>query len=189
MKVSLGGSLRHESARTWQWCFSIPTNSWVQKVQTNSIIAVKVHVSLPPISVLTTQTALTDWQNIIRRFPLLSQNVGAKRQKQPLRWLSTSHQNWVFLRKWNSKSCKNLNPNVLWLIKPSEWKWILICQYFTDNDICIIILFAQESKEITEFFAFPLIAALICRQHVLINLNENTCRSIKNYVNCNNVVI
>ena len=37
----------------------------MQKVQANLIIAVKVRVSPPPISVLTSQTALTDWQNII----------------------------------------------------------------------------------------------------------------------------
>ena len=42
-------------------------------------------MSQPPIIVLTTQTTVTDWQNIIYRSPQTSQNFGPKRQKQPLR--------------------------------------------------------------------------------------------------------
>ena len=63
---------------------------WVQKFLRNLIVAVKFWVSQPLISVLTTQTALKDWQNIICRNPLPSQNFEAKRQKQPLS--SMSHQ-------------------------------------------------------------------------------------------------
>ena len=67
-----------------------PYHLWGQKVQMNLIVAVKAQVSPLPISVLTIQTAFTDWQNIIF--------VGAHHlpkilgQKQPLMWLSTSHQ-------------------------------------------------------------------------------------------------
>ena len=39
---------------------TLPHTSYVQKVQMNSIIAVKVQVAPLPISILTTQTALTD---------------------------------------------------------------------------------------------------------------------------------
>ena len=53
-------------------------------------IAVKVWVSPPPLSVLTTQNALTNRKYIIHRSPPLSQNFGAKKYKQPLKWLSTS---------------------------------------------------------------------------------------------------
>ena len=64
----------------------------MQKVQMNSTVAIKVPVCPPPINVLTTQTALTDWQKIIRESPPLSKKIGTQMQKQPLRWLSTSHQ-------------------------------------------------------------------------------------------------
>ena len=76
MKVSLGGSLRlkREQAgagrlksvqgckQAWRRCFSTPTACWLQKAQTNFIIAIRVWVSPPPVSVLTIQTALTNWK-------------------------------------------------------------------------------------------------------------------------------
>ena len=62
-----------------QQYFSISTTSECKKVQMNSIIAVKIRISSKPISVLTTQTALTDIQNIICRSPPPSQNFGAKK--------------------------------------------------------------------------------------------------------------
>ena len=62
MKVSLGDAM-----------------AWVvQKVQINFVIAVMVWVSMPLISVLTTQTAFTDWQNMIHKSLSPSQNFGAK---------------------------------------------------------------------------------------------------------------
>ena len=45
-----------------------------------------------PISVLTTQTALRNRQNIICKSLPPFQNFAPKRQKQPLRWLLISHQ-------------------------------------------------------------------------------------------------
>ena len=64
--------------------FLCPQYLCLQKVQMNSILVVKVEVLPPPISVLTTQTALTDSQSIILKSSPPSQNVGAKRQKHPL---------------------------------------------------------------------------------------------------------
>ena len=59
MKVSLGGLLRCKSTRAKEQCFSVPTASEMQKVQTNLITAGRVLVSPQPMSVLITQTALT----------------------------------------------------------------------------------------------------------------------------------
>ena len=39
-------------SRVQEQCFSVPTNLWVQKVQTSLITAVKIRVSPSPISVL-----------------------------------------------------------------------------------------------------------------------------------------
>ena len=69
---------------------SKPTTSDWKKFKMNLIIGVKVWVSPQPISALTTQTALTDWKKIIHRSPPPSQKVWGKKQKQPLRWLSTN---------------------------------------------------------------------------------------------------
>ena len=81
---------RQETQGPWEQCFSISLPLGVKSL--NLIVAIKDWLSLPPISVLTTYTALIDWQNIICRSSPPSQIFGAKRQKQPLRWLSTSHQ-------------------------------------------------------------------------------------------------
>ena len=56
-----------ESMREQVECFYIPTTLRV-KSSTNLIIAIKIQVFSPPVSVLTTQTALTDLQNIIPGF-------------------------------------------------------------------------------------------------------------------------
>ena len=50
----------------------------VQNIQTNSITAVKFRASLPPMNVLTAQ--MHSQTDVFKRF-------GARRQKQPLRWL------------------------------------------------------------------------------------------------------
>ena len=55
------------------------------KVQMYLIIAVQVWVSPIPIIVLTTQNALTDWQNIIRRSPPSSQKFLLKKAKATTR--------------------------------------------------------------------------------------------------------
>ena len=55
----------------------------MQKVQINVVTTGTVQVSPPPMSVVTTQTALKNEQ-IPFLGPHPSQNVGAKSQKQPL---------------------------------------------------------------------------------------------------------
>ena len=72
--------LEHESAKAGDCDNNVSASPppRVQKVQMNSIIAITFFVSPPPISVLTTQTALTDRQSIIHRFPPPFQNSGTK---------------------------------------------------------------------------------------------------------------
>ena len=84
MKVSLGGSgTRLQLCKSKRQCLQ------VQKFQMNSITALKIWVSPSPISVLTDQTILIDWQNIIRRFLPSSQNFGATRVHSS--WMRTAH--------------------------------------------------------------------------------------------------
>ena len=90
MKVSLGVSLGDESAKNTRDCEGIRAMFLYpdQKAQTNFLTALKVWVSPPPISVITTQTALAVRGSTIHRSPPPSQDLGAKREKQPLWWLS-----------------------------------------------------------------------------------------------------
>ena len=50
----------------------------MQKVQTNSIIAICIWLFAPPMSILTSQTTLPDWQNTIGRSPPPFQKLGQK---------------------------------------------------------------------------------------------------------------
>ena len=72
--------LEHESAKAGDCDNNVSASPppRVQKVQMNSIIAITFFVFPSPISVLTTQTALTDRQNIIHRSSPPSQNFGVK---------------------------------------------------------------------------------------------------------------
>ena len=58
MKVSLGGS--GAMVRGYENKVCVPTASQRKKLKQNSVIAVKVRVSPPFISVPTSETALTD---------------------------------------------------------------------------------------------------------------------------------
>ena len=70
----------------------------MQIVSTNSITAVKVGVFPLPISLLTTETALIDWHNMICRSLKHSQNFGAKvttNVTESLRATNKSEHNWI----------------------------------------------------------------------------------------------
>ena len=72
MKISLGGSLGTRARgceRAWGYESNVLATHhlWVQKGQMNLVTTVKVRVSPSPVCVLTTKTALRDWQNIICR--------------------------------------------------------------------------------------------------------------------------
>ena len=68
-----------------EWNPSIAITCEYKKL-TNLITVGKVQVFLPTLSVVTTQSALTDLQNTIHRSPPSPKKFGAKSQKQPLRW-------------------------------------------------------------------------------------------------------
>ena len=87
---------------------------WMQKVQTNLILAIRVSMSLPPVNVLTAQTALTDWQNTHRRFLPTSQTFGEK-DKSNRYGDSTSHQNYWRLVLMFKIECK------VWLVYFALW--------------------------------------------------------------------
>ena len=110
MKVSLGGSL---GVRAQEQCFIIPTAS-----------DCKTFIRLTPTT-FSVLKLLTNWQNIILRPPPPSQNFRVKRQKQPLRSLSTSHQ-W---KLWMVLFCRvravRQNKNVpLLLVNNAVEKWM-----------------------------------------------------------------
>ena len=75
--------------------------------------AVKVQVSPLAMSVLTTQTALTDGQNIILRSSPSSQNSGAKRQKQPPGLLSTRKEGIEGSQRWHLEAVVNVKVTML----------------------------------------------------------------------------
>ena len=110
MKVSLGGSLGRERVRARVWesktlDMRALHHLWVQKVQMNLIKVVKVRGFR---SLKETKKCVIALYYVHGSLPSF-QSIGAKRQKQLLRWLSTSHQ---ISRKIFSRSFKILTPRV-----------------------------------------------------------------------------
>ena len=120
----------HEQEGTWE--FSYESNVLVSPL----LLSAKslknfdyIHYGLstpPPIIVPTTQPALIDRQNIIHGSLSPSQNFGVRRQKQPLRWLSTSLQ-W---EDWPAQTTCKIWP------KSKLFPYWLQCNSSTDIKEC-----------------------------------------------------